>query len=127
MTIRSAREMLREANAAVETLSVEQALGLVGDGGVVLVDVRETLELQQQGRIAGAVHVPRGLLEFQADPEMPMHNPALQPDKRLVLYCGSGGRSALAAKTLKEMGYPNVAHIAGGFGAWTAAGGPTEA
>ena len=127
MAIRSAREMLREANAAIETLTVEQALPLVGDAGAVLVDVRETMELRQTGRIAGAVHVPRGLLEFQADPDMPMHNPALQPDKRIVLYCASGGRSALAAKTLKDMGYPNVSHIAGGFGAWTAAGGPTEA
>jgi len=127
MAIRSAKEMLAEANAAVETLSVDQAKALMGNAEVVLIDVRETQELQQSGRITGAVHVPRGLLEFQADPQMPMHNPALHPGKRLVLYCGSGGRSALAAKTLKDMGYDNVCHIAGGFGAWTAAGGPTEA
>lgn len=127
MAIRSAKEMLAAANAAVETLTVDEAKALIGDADVVLVDVRETLEVQQNGRIAGAIHVPRGLLEFQADPEMPMYNPALQPEKRLVLYCGSGGRSALAAKTLKDMGYNTVSHIAGGFGAWTAAGGPTEA
>lgn len=127
MAIKSAKAMLAEANASVETLTVDEAMGLVGDADVVIVDVRETLELQQNGRIAGAVHVPRGLLEFQADPDMPTYNPALQPSKRLVLYCGSGGRSALAAKTLKDMGYGNVCHIAGGFGAWSAAGGPTEA
>ena len=127
MSIRSAKEMLREANEMIETLSVEQVNALLGAADVVLVDVRESVEVQQSGRIPGAVHVPRGMLEFQADPDMAMHNAALRPDKRLVLYCGSGGRSALAAKTLKDMGYPDVCHLGGGFGAWSAADVPTEA
>ncbi len=126
MAIRSTMEMLTAANAAIETIAVDQAMALIDDDDAVLVDVRESIEIQQSGRIKGAVHVPRGFLEFQADPAMPMYNPGLSEVKRLVLYCGSGGRSALAAKTLKDMGYENVCHIGGGFGAWTEAGGPTE-
>ena len=117
---------MAEANKTVETLSAEDAVKLVSDPGVVLVDVREGEELQKTGKVRGAVHVPRGFLEFQADPTSPSHKPELGGGKRLVLYCGSGSRSALAAKTLKEMGIDNVAHVAGGFGALREAGAPIE-
>lgn len=126
MVTRGFKQMLAEANAMIETISVEDAQALVGDADVVFVDVRETVERQKSGGIKGSVHVPRGFLEIIADPETPMHNDSLASGKRLVLYCGSGGRSALAAKTLIDMGLENVCHIAGGYGAWVEAGGPTD-
>jgi len=124
MPMKSAKDLVAEANKAIETLSGEQAAKLVGDPNVVFVDVREADELQKTGRLQSAVHVPRGFLEFQADPNSPTHRPELVSDKKLVLYCGSGSRSALAAKTLKEMGFANVAHVAGGFPALQKAGAP---
>lgn len=117
--------MLAEANAAVETIPVEQAVTMAGDQDVVFVDVREGAE-REKGTVKGSVHASRGFLEFHADPASPMHKPELTSGKKLVLFCGSGGRSALAAKTLKDMGIENVAHVAGGFGAWQKVGGPTE-
>ncbi|WP_457089916.1 rhodanese-like domain-containing protein [Microvirga sp. P5_D2] len=126
MMTKSAKDLVAEANQTVETLSAEDAVKLVGGPGVVLVDVREGEELQKTGKVQGAVHVPRGFLEFQADPASASHKPELGGGKRLVLYCGSGSRSALAAKTLKEMGIGNVAHVAGGFAALQRAGAPIE-
>jgi len=126
MVTRGFRQMLAEANAMIETISVDDAQALVGDPDVVFVDVRETVERQTSGGIKGSVHAPRGFLEIIADPETPMHIDSLASGKRLVLYCGSGGRSALAAKTLMDMGLENVCHIAGGYGAWVEAGGPTD-
>ena len=126
MVQRGFKQLIAEANSVIETITVPQALTLVGDPGVQFVDVRETVERQQSGTIQGAVHAPRGFLEFHVDPESPMHNPALSAGKRLVLFCGSGGRSALAAKTLHDMGVANVCHIAGGFAAWRDGEGPTE-
>jgi rhodanese-related sulfurtransferase len=126
MTTRSAKDLVAEASREVETLSGEEAVKLVGDPNVVFVDVREGEELQKTGKLQGAVHVPRGFLEFQADPSSPTHKPELGGGKRLVLYCGSGNRSALGAKSLKEMGITNVAHVAGGFPALQQAGGPQE-
>lgn len=123
---KSAKDLVAEASKTVETLSAEDAVKLVGDPGVVLVDVREGEELQKTGKVQGAVHVPRGFLEFQADPTSASHKPELGGGKRLVLYCGSGSRSALAAKTLKEMGIGNVAHVAGGFAALQQAGASIE-
>ncbi len=120
------REIMAEANAVIETMAVQDALAVADDPDVVFVDVRETVELQQSGTIAGAVHAPRGFLEFIADPEGPMHLPDLASGKLLILYCGSGGRSALATKTLQDMGIEKVCHIAGGFGAWQQAGGPID-
>ncbi len=119
------KALLAEANAAVETVPVAEVLRLQSAGDTVLVDVREGSEYAE-GHLPGALSVPRGLLEFIADPEAPIHNPALSSGKRLVLYCGSGGRSALAAKTLSDMGVANVSHMGGGFGAWVKAGGPVE-
>jgi rhodanese-related sulfurtransferase len=125
MATRSSKELLAEANAAIETIPVEQAITMAGDQDVVFVDVREGAE-REKGTVKGSVHASRGFLEFHADPASPMHKPELTSGKKLVLFCGSGGRSALAAKTLKGMGIENVAHVGGGFGAWQKAGGPTE-
>ena len=118
-------QLIGEALAEVASISVDEALALVDGGDAVFVDVRERAE-HDAGAIAGAVAAPRGFLEFIADPTSPMHNPALSSGKRLVIYCASGGRSALAAKTLQDMGYSEVANLTGGFQAWTGAGGPTE-
>ena len=120
------KKFLAEANAVIETVSAQEALELVNDPNTVFVDVRETAEREGMGSIPGAVHAPRGFLEFIADPEGPLHNDVFVSGKRLLLFCASGGRSALAAKTLKDMGLTSVAHIAGGFPAWRDAGGPTE-
>ena len=119
------KDLLAEAQAVIETVPVETALGLMDDEEVVFVDVRDAGE-RGQGFIPGSVHATRAFLEFIADPEGPMHDPALVPDKRLVLYCGSGGRSLLAAKTLHDMGFPRVYSLAGGLGAWINAGGRLE-
>jgi len=118
---RGFRQMLAEASAVIETIDVQHALRLVGDAHVQFVDVREANEVAQTGMLPGAVHAPRGFLEFLADPESPMHRKELA-GRKLVLYCASGGRSTLAAKTLRDMGL-DVCHIAGGIAAWTAAGG----
>lgn len=112
------KAMLAEANAVIETVSIQDLPYHMDDPDVVLVDVRETVEREREGGIPGSVHAPRGLLEFQADPESPVYNDALQPDRRVILYCGTGGRSALAAKTLIDMGYGDVASLAGGYSAW---------
>ena len=125
--VRRLSEMLAEANVAVESLSAEEALKLAGDPGALFVDVRERHERESSGTIPGAVHAPRGFLEFIADREGPMHDHAFDAGKRLVVFCASGSRSALAAKTLKDMGFEDVATIAGGFKAWREAGGGTQA
>ena len=118
-------QLIGEALAEVASISVDDALALLDGEDALFVDVRERAE-QSAGAIAGAVAAPRGFLEFIADPASPMHNPALSSGKRLIVYCASGGRSALAAKTLQDMGYADVANLTGGFQAWSEAGGPTE-
>ena len=112
--MKSAKQLVSEANQQIETLTPGEAVKLAADENVVFVDLREPTEVEKDS-FPNAVHVPRGLLEFQIDPQSPSHNPKLAGKKMLVLYCGSGGRSALAAKTLKDMGVTNVAHVAGGF------------
>ena len=114
MPSRSSKQIVAEASTATEQVSPEQAAKMVGDPDVLLVDVREQVELDKTGTIQGAVHVPRGLLEFKADPESPMHERGLSSGRRLVLFCASGGRAALAAKTLKDLGVDRVAHVHGG-------------
>ena len=126
MQQKSAKDLVAEASREVETLSGEDAVKLVGLPGVVFVDVREREELQKTGKLEGAAHVPRGFLEFQADPTSPTHKPELGGNKKLVLYCGSGNRSVLGAQTLKNMGITDVAHVAGGLPALQQAGGKTE-
>ena len=112
--MKTAKQLVSEANGQIETLAADEAIKLMDDAKVVFVDLREPAEVAK-GSLQGAVHVPRGLLEFQIDPQSPSHNPKLGGSKKLVLYCGSGGRSALGAKALKDMGFTNVAHVAGGF------------
>ena len=124
--MKTAKELVAEASTGLQTLSAEDALKLMGDPNVIFVDVREQEELQRTGKLRGAIHVPRGLLKFQVDPTSPTRKPELGGEKKLVLYCGSGGRSALGAKTLNQMGINNVAHVAGGFPALQEAGAPRE-
>jgi rhodanese-related sulfurtransferase len=118
MLKRGFKEMLAEANAAIESISVQDLPYHLDDPDVVLVDVRGTGERENDGIIPGSIHVPRGLLEFQADPESPAYNGELKPEGRIILYCGTGGRSALAGKTLRDMGFSDVASLAGGYAAW---------
>ena len=119
------KELLAEANAAVRKLSPAEAAEKIKAGNVLIVDVRDPPEVQQSGKIQGAVAVSRGMLEFSADAETPYHNPAFQKDKTVLVYCASGGRAALAGKRLKEMGYGTVYNI-GGFKELAEAGLPTE-
>ena len=121
----SLKEMLATANAAVPRVPPNEARALIGRGDVLVVDVRDPGELQAGGKIKGAVNVPRGMLEFRADPESPYHNGAFAKDKTLLVYCASGGRSALSGKTLKDMGYAAVFNI-GGFKELADAGLETE-
>jgi rhodanese-related sulfurtransferase len=123
---KTAAELVAEAKQRVENLTVDQAAAEIEQGDALLVDLREPGELAQQGAIPGAVHAPRGMLEFWADPTSPYHRAEFDPNRRVVLHCASGGRSALAADTLQQMGYANVAHLDGGFTAWKAAGRPVE-
>jgi rhodanese-related sulfurtransferase len=121
----SLKEMLAAANAAVPRVPPAEARALIGRGNVLVVDVRDPAELQAAGKLKGAVNVPRGMLEFRADPESPYHNSAFAPDKTVLVYCASGGRSALSGKTLKDLGYAAVYNI-GGFKELADAGLETE-
>jgi rhodanese-related sulfurtransferase len=121
----SIREMLAEANTAVPRLDPAEVRNRMNRGDVLIVDVRDAPELAAGGKLKGAVHVSRGMLEFRADPESPYHNPAFQKDKTVLVYCASGGRSALSGKTLKDLGYPSV-YNAGGFKELADAGLETE-
>jgi rhodanese-related sulfurtransferase len=119
------KEMLADANATVPQLSADELRARMGQGDVLIVDVRDPSEVQASGKVKGAVNVSRGMLEFRADPDSPSHNPAFNRDKTVVLYCGSGGRAALAGKVLKDFGYKSVFN-AGGFKGLADAGLETE-
>ena len=121
------KEMVAEANAAIETVSVEQARALHGTAGVTFIDLRDPRELWRDGGVPGAVNVTRGMLEFWVDPESPYYKDVFAPGKTFVFYCQSGWRSALATRTVQEMGLPNVCHVGGGYRAWKDAGAETEA
>ena len=123
---KTAAEMVAEAKSRVENLSVEQTAAELEQGDALLVDLREPEERAKSGTIPGALAAPRGMLEFWADPTSSYHKPEFSPERRVIFHCASGGRSALAADLLQEMGYTNVAHLDGGFGAWQSAGKPTE-
>lgn len=127
MVTKGFKQLVAEANAAVETIPTGQAQGALSDPETVFIDIRDLPELERDGKIPGAVHASRGMLEFYADPESPYHRDVFASGKRLLLYCASGGRSALAAQRLREMGLTNVAHIGGGLRAWKEASGPVEA
>ena len=118
------KQLMEAANAAVPKVSVDEAKALMAQGALV-VDVRDGTEVAASGKVAGAVHVQRGLLEFKADSEMPTHDPAFRKDRTVIVYCASGGRSALAGKTLKDMGYSDVRNL-GGFKGWADAGGAID-
>jgi rhodanese-related sulfurtransferase len=122
----SVNELVAAANAVVPRITPAQAQELLAKGNAVLVDVREAAEVQQSGKAAGAVHVPRGLLEFVADPKSPKHDPHFDTGKQVILYCAAGGRAALAGQALKEMGYGEVYNL-GGFTDWVESGGAIEA
>ena len=123
--MKTVQAMLAEAEAAVPRISTDEAKGLLGRPDVLFLDVREPPEVAASGKVRGAVAVPRGLVEFRADPASPMHDAAFDRAKTVVAYCASGGRSALVGKTLKDMGFTNVKNL-GGFKGWLDAGGPVE-
>ena len=124
---KSAKALVDEAMALVATRSIDEARALHERGEVLFVDLRDVRELEREGVVPGAVHAPRGMLEFWVDPESPYHRAAFAPGRPLLLFCAAGWRSALATRTLMEMGLENVAHIEGGFSAWKAAGAPVAA
>ena len=121
----SVKQMLEAANAAVPKVTPAQAKELIAKGNTLIVDVRDGPEVQASGKVAGAVHVSRGMLEFRADPDLPSHDKNFSKDKTVILYCGSGGRAALAGKMLKDLGYDRVFNL-GGFKDWADAGGAVE-
>jgi rhodanese-related sulfurtransferase len=121
----SVKAMMDAANAAVPRVTPAQAKEMMSRDNVIVVDVRDAKEVDASGKVAGAVHIPRGLLEFKADPDSPARDPNLDQDKTVIVYCASGGRSALAGKTLKDMGYDKVFNL-GGFKDWAESGGPID-
>jgi rhodanese-related sulfurtransferase len=121
----SVKDMLAAANAAVPKISVAETQALIDKGNVLVVDVRDGTEVAATGKVPGALHASRGLLEFKADPDSPYYDKAFSKDKTVVLYCASGGRSALAGKLLQDFGYKDVRNL-GGFKDWVEGGGKVE-
>ena len=121
--MKTVAQLITEAVAQIDKVTPAAAAAEIAEGKVTILDVREPVEWEHH--LAGAVQVPRGLLEFVADPTSPRHNPELDPTERVIVYCHSGARAALAVKTLLDMGYDNVANLEGGISAWTEAGLPT--
>lgn len=126
MPRRNVNDMVREAKARIEELSVEQLQAEIEAGGVTLIDIRDPREQWDKGAIPGARSMPRGMLEFWFDPESKYYRGGLEFDTRYVVYCAGGGRSALATDMLQELGYTNVAHLTVGFNGWNEAGGAVE-
>ena len=122
----SAKTMVETARREIEEVSALTAIGLAADPSVILVDIRDPRELEREGRVPGAFHCPRGMLEFWIDPESPYFKPRFGEDKKFVFFCAGGMRSVLAAKLAQDMGLKPVAHIIGGFKAWREAGGTVE-
>jgi rhodanese-related sulfurtransferase len=119
---KTAMQLVTEAKQRIENLTPDQVAAELENGGVLLVDLREAEERLQRGAIQGSVHAARGMLEFYADPTSEDHRPEFDPNGRTILYCAGGARSALAVETLQRLGYIDVAHLDGGFSAWTRAG-----
>ena len=124
--IKGIKELLHEADSIVDTITVKELMQLKKSENITIVDIRDIRELWKEGKIAGAIHAPRGMLEFWFDPDSPYHRKIFSTEKKFVLYCKSGWRSALATKTLIEMGFSNVAHVEGGFDSWVKSGGQFE-
>lgn len=118
MSTVTATDLVKEAKQQIENLTPAQVKEELDQGNSILIDIREKEELKQKGKIPNSFHEPRGMLEFYADSSLPYHKPEFDKGNRIILYCASGGRSALATKTLKQMGYENVGHLDGGFKAW---------
>ncbi|MEX0343829.1 MAG: rhodanese-like domain-containing protein [Rhizobiaceae bacterium] len=123
--VKTVKDMLEEANAAVPKVSLEEAQALLTNENALMLDVRDGPEVEKSGKATGAHHVSRGMIEFRADENTPFHDPQLRKDRPIVLYCASGGRAALAGKVLKDMGYQRVYNV-GGFKDWAEAGGPVD-
>jgi rhodanese-related sulfurtransferase len=121
----SVKQMLEAANAAVPRITPAQAREMIGKGNTLVVDVRDAPEVAASGKVAGAVAISRGMLEFRVDPELPSHDKNFAKEKRIILYCGSGGRAALAGKMLKDLGYEKVYNL-GGFKDWADSGGAVD-
>ncbi len=121
----SVKQLLEAANAAVPRVSPAQAQAMVAAGHAIVVDVRDAPEVEKSGKAAGALHVSRGMLEFRADPDSPYHDKNFRKDRAVILYCASGGRSALGGKALKEMGYAEVYNL-GAFKDWVDNGGEID-
>ena len=124
---KTAAQLVAEAKASIENLTAEQVAQEIAGGDVLVVDIREPEERRTNGAIAGSVSAPRGMLEFYADPTSPYHKDGFDPERRVILHCASGGRSALAVKSLQELGYSNIAHLDKGFNGWKEQGQPVEA
>ena len=121
------KELIAEAEKHIDAISVDEAEGMLKDDGVVFVDIRDVRELWREGKLPGATHAPRGMLEFWVDPDSPYHRDIFAADKKFVFYCASAWRSALATHTVQQMGMDRVCHVTGGFTAWKEAGKPIEA
>ena len=119
------KQLMEAANAAVPKIDPVSARTRMASEDVLVLDVRDAPELEKTGRIVGSHHVSRGMLEFRADPDSPYHDKNFRKDRPIIVYCASGGRSALAGKVLKDMGYANVFNL-GAFKDWAASGGPVE-
>ena len=126
MITKGIKELCAEAEAEIETIAVADAIKLIDDPDVQIVDIRDIRELWREGAIPGANHSPRGMLEFWIDPESPYYKEMFGSGKKFVFFCAGGLRSALATQSVQRMGLKPVAHIEGGFTAWKEAGGPTE-
>lgn len=124
---KSVKSLVEAAKGEIEEIPAAEAVKLVGRDDVVLVDIRDIRELGREGKVPGAFHAPRGMLEFWIDPESPYYKPKFGEDKKYVFFCAGGLRSALAAKAAQDMGLKPVAHILEGFKGWKDAGGPVEA
>ncbi len=119
------KQMVEAADVVVPRITPEVAQRLISDGDVLVVDVRDAPEVAREGKVAGAINVSRGLLEFRADPASPTHDPQFRTDRTVIVYCASGGRSALGGKALKELGFGEVYNL-GGFKSWVEAGGEVD-
>jgi|TARA_B110000977_G_scaffold53436_2_gene72657 rhodanese-related sulfurtransferase len=122
----SYKTLIEEAEKNIDSISVDEVAGLLHDDTVTIVDIRDIRELQREGKLPGAVHAPRGMLEFWVDPDSPYHRELFSEEKRFVFYCASAWRSALATQTVQQMGMSNVCHMSGGFTAWKEAKQPIE-
>jgi rhodanese-related sulfurtransferase len=122
---KSVKDLVEAANAVVPRISPKEAQELIAKGDALVVDVRDAPEVEQSGKVAGAVHIPRGMLEFRADPESPYYDQSFAKDKTVIVYCAAGGRAALSGQALKEMGYAEVYNM-GGFKDWAESGGAID-